>query len=572
MSQPCSCSSGAVLGFGAFAAAVVSVSAAVLLGFFLQASGRTAAGIVLTTAVLAGGWALWPQSRPESDSVQPIERVVLIGVDGLSWNVLNPLLAEGRLPNIERLIAEGAAGPLRATLPIRSPIIWTSIATGRRARGHSIRHFTSRSPETGETLPISVGDRTAAALWDICSLSERTVGVVNWLGVWPAENVRGTFASNRLGFRGLPGRVYPPDRLAELEPLTSNSVELITVDASRVALHILKTDRPNLVMVYFSDLDYLQHRYWTDFEPMKKDLLTRLLYPEETQTERTEGRDPIAAELARGDRFVSAVLDQSDAGTAVVLVSDHGFGAARGHRSFRTDTLLNRLHWRFTGPQEQEMDWTRTLVYDASPDLIPRGLPRRFALNERPAGPFGPGGAGSSPARFWVEAEARLASLKTSSGRPVMTKTRRTRNPGSGKEELLVWLDLGLPPEDSVEFADGRVSIKELLGIRRNTGMHRLDGVIIAWGPAIMPGWRIVDTSVLDVTPTVIRWLGLPAAREMQGRSLEGILSPTYRRALPRHARVPTYGGPRGAESRRPERSEADEKMLEKLRSLGYIR
>ena len=101
--------------------------------------------------------------------------------------------------------------------------------------------------------------------------------------------------------------------------------------------------------------------------------------------------------------------------------------------------------------------------------------------------------------------------------------------------------------------------------------MHRLEGVFLARGPGIRKGHRIKDASVMDIVPTVLHLLGLPAARDMGGRILTGIFAPDSQASRPA-GRIPSYqpDGPR--QPRLPEKTGADKKILEELRTLGYIR
>ncbi len=67
----------------------------------------------------------------------------LVGVDGLTLDVIEPMARQGELPNLRRLAAEGAHGPLSTIEPTNSALLWTTIATGRHHRDHGIDGFTS---------------------------------------------------------------------------------------------------------------------------------------------------------------------------------------------------------------------------------------------------------------------------------------------------------------------------------------------------------------------------------------------------------------------------------------------
>lgn len=78
---------------------------------------------------------------------------MILGLDGVDPDVVSELVAEGKLPNFERLQREGASARLMSSPPLLSPIIWTTIATGRQPVDHGIAHFTLEDPATGKTIP-----------------------------------------------------------------------------------------------------------------------------------------------------------------------------------------------------------------------------------------------------------------------------------------------------------------------------------------------------------------------------------------------------------------------------------
>ncbi len=67
--------------------------------------------------------------------------MILVGLDGADWRAIEPLAAAGRLPTFARLLASGRTGLLKATPPLVSPILWTTIATGRRPEDHQVSVF-----------------------------------------------------------------------------------------------------------------------------------------------------------------------------------------------------------------------------------------------------------------------------------------------------------------------------------------------------------------------------------------------------------------------------------------------
>jgi hypothetical protein len=181
-------------------------------------------------------------------------RVVVIGIDGADWQVIDPLVRQGRLPAFRRLIEEGATGPLRSMEPSASPALWTTVATGVGPERHGIHGFVvpaaagigkvaARPPagavgeEAGggrDVRPVTSGMRRAPAFWNILGEHGKSVGVVGWLVTWPAEPVHGFVVSSYLPYlyswstgrplkgtivAGLPRQTFPEGLIDELEPL-----------------------------------------------------------------------------------------------------------------------------------------------------------------------------------------------------------------------------------------------------------------------------------------------------------------------------------------------------------------
>jgi len=156
-------------------------------------------------------------------------RVFLIGLDGASWNVMNPLIRAGRLPNIKYLMEGGVYGNLSSLTPSVSPIIWTSVATGKVPKKHGINQFGVRDNETGKWTPMTSNMRKTKAIWNILSDGEKKVGVVGWWATWPAEEVNGFLVSDRISYSRWMSRfnvspvetnlVHPPELINNISHL-----------------------------------------------------------------------------------------------------------------------------------------------------------------------------------------------------------------------------------------------------------------------------------------------------------------------------------------------------------------
>src|SRR5262245_50237112 len=127
-------------------------------------------------------------------------KVALIGLDGADWEVIDPMVARGRLPNLARLKAAGAWGPLRSMDPMLSPLLWTTAATGKPPEIHGIIDFLVRDTRTGKPVPVSSRGRRVKALWNMLSDAGRTSAVIAWWATWPAERIAGHIVSDRVAY------------------------------------------------------------------------------------------------------------------------------------------------------------------------------------------------------------------------------------------------------------------------------------------------------------------------------------------------------------------------------------
>jgi predicted AlkP superfamily phosphohydrolase/phosphomutase len=166
--------------------------------------------------------------------------VIWLGLDGLDWEILDRLSAEGKMPNWTRLVAEGHGSRLTAFMPILSPVLWTTAATGVGPDVHRVLDFQEVDPRTGQKVPISGFSRVIPAVWNVASAAGKKVGVVGWWATHPAEEVNGFFVSDhaspilyeKLSFSGA---AYPPALEAGVAQIVSRDGKIAPADLSRFA-------------------------------------------------------------------------------------------------------------------------------------------------------------------------------------------------------------------------------------------------------------------------------------------------------------------------------------------------
>jgi len=359
--------------------------------------------------------------------------VLLIGADGLDLKLVRRLARRGRLPNLSRLMEQGASGVLLSEREIRSPAIWTTIATGRPRAVHGIYDFVTgsrlwpRDRRSDEKRLVTSKMRKARAIWNLASAEGRSVAVVGWLNTWPAEKVNGVMVSpyvaiGRAKQITIKGNVYPdepyqvhpaarwkeikalittpedvPDELVdrfvgELDEALLSEVPLIpryldglrwslshTLTMKEIALQLMKEEAPDLTMVYLEGADSLGHRFWL-FRRSVAHIAAQLeeakLPAEHAEELRATFGEVIDRYYELLDEVVGELLAALPADGQVLVVSDHGFGNRSGLYKLPKSTPFTGEH-RLEGTIILAGDRARAgaiaygaTIYDITPTLV----------------------------------------------------------------------------------------------------------------------------------------------------------------------------------------------------------
>jgi tetratricopeptide (TPR) repeat protein len=288
------------------------------------------------------------------------KKLLIIGWDAADWKIIDPLLARGEMPALAGLLRRGVRADLATLSPRLSPILWTSIATGKTADKHRILNFVEpdpNSPAAGALRLSSCTTRRARALWNILTAAGLRTNVVSWYASHPAEPIRGVCISN-LFQEGAPrasgemwpvppGSVHPHSlalqiaalrrhpaerRFDELlamlpalpsiptaEPRVSLLAKLMARSASvhAAACALLARDPSwDCTMVFDDLIDVVGHHFMQYYPPRM---------PHVFQREFQLFRHVVAGAYRLQDRQLGAILDAAGDQVTVILLSDHGF-------------------------------------------------------------------------------------------------------------------------------------------------------------------------------------------------------------------------------------------------------
>jgi predicted AlkP superfamily phosphohydrolase/phosphomutase/Flp pilus assembly protein TadD len=375
------------------------------------------AGLVLAVAAMASVALISSCRRGDAPG-----RVIVFGLDGADPATIDLLLSEGKLPHFAKLRREGAYAPLQSQKPLLSPVIWTTITTGKTPDAHRIGHFVAVNA-AGEQLPVTSRMRRVKALWNILTDKQRSSAVVGWWATWPAETIRGSVVTDHFAYHFLMedsaqkaepgGRTFPPElekriapdarrpqdvTKAELAPFVTVTDEEFAKpfdfesDLShfkwayatagtytRIGLRLWKEDRPDNLFVYIEGLDSTSHLFGHLFRAGN-------LSGELAEQQRKYGH-AVEQMYAYADQLVGSVMDAMDARTTLLVLSDHGFELGRLQDDPSKTRDMRRVSELFHRPEgilymygyrvKPRIRLQRPTILDVAPTILAlNGLPR----------------------------------------------------------------------------------------------------------------------------------------------------------------------------------------------------
>jgi len=536
-------------------------------------------------------------------------KLVCLGVDGGSYELVSRWASEGRLPNFARLMAEGASGELRSVIPPVSAQAWSSFMTGKNPGKHGIYGFRRLKPGTYEIEFTSGRLVRAATLWRILSHAGRRVIVINVPMTYPPEEVNGLLVSGM----DAPGRgseyTHPPELKAELDRIAGKYVisqhfagsldsperllaarqemlELFDVRC-KVTLELAQRYPWDFLMVKFNLVDQSQHYFWKFMN----------------------GDGELRAAIYEAYSAVDAMLPVFEGlGDYLVILSDHGAGPHSGKNIFLNEWLRREGYLTPKGGGrktigrllERGMRFLARRLSHGAKDELKRLFPRlvsgsfglmkfsgiRWAasraflgecydsirINQRGVFPEGI----VEPAEYdglRDEIGAKLLALRDPETGAAIIRCVHKREDIYRGPFVCEAPDLIVEPEGFSYTLSKRILADEGPVVRSAphwrgiSGVHRLMGMLFLKGPGIVPGRR-VEARIEDVAPTILYALGEGIPADFDGRVLTAAFEPGRLSQTPPRVTEAIPAGPRTDRTYTDTDSEA---VGERLRNLGYI-
>ncbi|UCC77882.1 MAG: alkaline phosphatase family protein [Anaerolineales bacterium] len=543
-------------------------------------------------------------------------QVMVIGIDGASWNVLNLMITRGAMPNLKGLVNTGVSGSLRSTIPPTSPPAWTSFMTGKNPGKHGVFSW-------GEAVnlrfdPVNALSIHGKTLWQLLGEYGKRVGVFNVPMTYPLPSypIHGFFITGFLTPSVESDFIYPASLRSELLSLAGdyiidvpwleyghrkNGRQALMKDLAaeleqkgKIALALLERYETNFFMVVFAGPDRISHCLW---QYIGLDGATEL------DAEGQEIQEMIHAYYRQLDDILGRILKHAGPDTSVLVISDHGFGpirkelyinkwlaeqgflmSASNPRSAKVRTALRTLarrlgitrdRWRQAlGPGATKaaqalvntvrIDWSRTKAYSNGVNTVQVNLKGRE--------PYGIINSGDEYEEVRAQVIERLAELRDpETGRRVVKAIIPREKAGTGP-------NLGQAPDILMLMADEGyaayecdVDVDQVFEAPRwRNGEHTLEGVLTAAGKHINKGSTIVGATIMDLAPTILYRMGLPIPDDMDGQVLTDLFDHQFLGDnTPLKARTFEQAADRHVSA--GERDADEETILERLKGLGYI-
>ncbi len=551
------------------------------------------------------------------------KKVLAIGLDSASPDLIERWVGEGKLPVFKRLIDSGCYGRLESTVPALTPPAWTSSLTGTNPGKHNIFDFFRVTPKHEKEI-LSSRDRKTKAIWNLLDEVDRQSIILNVPLTYPAEQFKGVMVTGMPTPNCDEGFVSPETLRDEVLSLIGGKklgvdinnflrgdeteflkdLEEVTARTAKLALHLIETLNWDFFMVVFDDLDRLQHVFWHHMDPQ---------HPFYDEKKASIYRDVILHFYQFLERQIEAFLPFVDDETVLFVYSDHGMGPVyrnfyinkffmdRGWLKIRKQAIDTKMILRHTGLSFEKIklflnrtklqalihsivpsklralirkslpadsiefeviDWSKILDWDATSAYFCSKTGRGILINRAKVGDY---------EKFCDEIMQTLMSVRDpGTGKRVVNKVYRREEIYSGPC-LANAPDLLVEPAETYEMQEAvGENIFESVSMNRIpiSAKHHKEGILMVYGKRGMrEGVRISDVKLVDIAPTMLHILGLPIPYEIDGRVIKEVISEEGLRNNPiKYHDIPLQMGRGGAISREEEAA-----IVKQLRGMGYM-
>jgi len=521
-------------------------------------------------------------------------KVLMIGLDGATFTLLDPMMQSGVMPHLRSVLRQGVRADLMSTRNPLTPPAWTSMITGRSPEAHGIYDFLRPAflNDGGVYLKINdFRDNHCETVWSMANRAGKRATSLNFYGMAPPPPIDGYVISGFVPWRHLRNGTHPKAFYDEVRTLDFDYRDLgmdigeekkcvqglldgereswIALQGSRdgawtdVACYLLDKDRTDLTAVVLDGPDKLQHLFWRYVDPA---------FAASVAEDERHISELCVGFYRRLDENIRRMMEAAGPDTDVLFTSDHGFGPTT--EIFYINEWLSRHGY---------LAWSGTAREDSVGQLAAEKLKDHLGMVDwKATKAFSP--TPSSNAIFIKKDLGSGLGVKEEDYLPFVLKLQRElldiRDPANG-EPIVVGADLNKLrgasfvepcPDITLRLRDGGfVSIlksNEILTQRPSAdGTHRPAGIFVGHGPSFRKGQTLAPLSILDIAPLMLTLLGVPVPNDLEGRVPTEALS--GERTAQRGAQTHSLAH---QEAERAEPSDDErEALMNQLKVLGYM-
>lgn len=455
-------------------------------------------------------------------------KMIVVGLDGASWTLINYFCAKGYLPTFSKLIKNGKSGILKSTIPPHTAPGWVSSVTGVLPGEHGIYQFWDTQAENYVGRFMGSNDLNYPFVWDILNARGFSTGIINVPMTHPPKELNGYIftwpLSNTLKY------CYPTSLVREIaenegqyvsdlltmfngdEKYIFEAIE-ITKRRLKTLCYLMKNKNTDFIMSVFTEIDRVSHFYWDYMD--------------------NHGDNEILCEAIKSiyietDKVLEVIINNLGHDETILIYSDHGF--EKGQMNFYVQTFLanngfmklNKASNHYT-PKDNwfelksddgwyVVDWEHTIAYMAAP--------------------------GSYGVNINLKGRQKLGAVDIedydSYREQIIKRLRMVRDPLNGsrlfkrvlkREEVYSGScvssapDIIIIPENYGIMVHHKLTEKEEFSlVPEQKGMHSMDGICILYGEKVNEDMQ-VPTCIQDIAPTILKYYGIEIPRYMNVKS-----------------------------------------------------
>jgi predicted AlkP superfamily phosphohydrolase/phosphomutase len=543
-------------------------------------------------------------------------RIMVIGLDGAEWNVINPLIERGKLPNLKKLIYEGASGSLLSSIPPITSTAWASFLTGVNPGKHGVFSYQKKDRENSYfASPLNCLDIKKECLWHILGSHNKKVCFVNVPMSFPPQQINGYMITGMMTPSNAEQFTYPDSLKNEL---SENGIEYkidlnigkeinlledpafienyfmkdkctaflnelyeITEQRYKAVKYLMTSKSWDFFVAVFIGMDRIQHYLWEYLELGLKE--TSVI------------AEKIFDYYSYLDQKIGDILLLAGDNTTVIIMSDHGFGRYKGDflvnrwlieegllnlrkQSQRIIPLLKSIAEKIGVRKEtlakvmnqkkvdslrmsiQQIDWGASKAFSVLSHGIHINLKGRESL-----------GCVNRGAKYEELREKIIENLykvkDPITGKRVIKKVYKKEDIYSGPE-LDRAPDLVLLSSDVDHYGIYSSRFSNENKFYKNTwktGDHRQKGILIIKGQGVKNNFLVDNAEIIDILPTILYLFDLPVPDYVDGKVLKDVFVDIIKEVKfeKRMESLPD-------ESYKYKEGEV-EKVKNQLRQLGYI-